>query len=171
MKMSKPGTPVRASHDNTPWSWGRHIPSTCSSPWACQWRWSWWRYAPPSNRSVKSKIGKEKDLWAERWQPVQISSKYSVNRLLISGHCLFCKTNLSFLSKSILFALLARWPSWGPGLPSTKLFPCDVWINGFGGPAGCRTMHYNCFVGICSGNPPRTLAGEYSTAGWKISKV
>ena len=67
-----------------------------------------------------------KDLWAERWQPVQISSKYSVNRLLISGHCLFCKTNLSFLSKSILFALLARWPSWGPGLPSTKLFPWCV---------------------------------------------
>ena len=52
-KMSKPGTPVRASHGNTPWSWGRRTPSTCSSPSACQWRWNWWRYAPPWNKSNK----------------------------------------------------------------------------------------------------------------------
>ena len=55
-----PDIPVHVSLCNTPWSWGRRTPSTCSSPSTCPWTSSWWRCAPPLKiRGFK----KRKNLW------------------------------------------------------------------------------------------------------------
>ena len=51
-KKRIPGTQAHVSPCSTPWSWGRRIPSSSSSPSTYQWMWSLWRSAQPVKISV-----------------------------------------------------------------------------------------------------------------------